>query len=101
MIVVVTGATSGFGAVIARRFAQQGHRIVAIGRRAKRLAELGRHLDSDSVHTLALDVSDRVAVTAALASLPAAFADVDVLVNNAGLALGLEPAHRAKLDGMP
>jgi 3-hydroxy acid dehydrogenase/malonic semialdehyde reductase len=97
MIVVVTGATSGFGAVIARRFAGQGHRIVAIGRREKRLAELRQSLD-DRVFPLTLDVTDRDAVRAAMAALPADFAAVDVLVNNAGLALGLEPAHRAKLD---
>jgi len=97
MIVVVTGATSGFGAVIARRFASQGHRIVAIGRREQRLDELRQSL-GDRIFPLPLDVTDREAVLAAVATLPTDFAAVDLLVNNAGLALGLEPAHRAKLD---
>lgn len=97
MIVVVTGATAGFGAAITHRFANAGHRIVAIGRRAERLDALRDQL-GDCILPLTLDVTDRDAVTSAIAGLPADFAAVDVLVNNAGLALGLEPAHRAKLD---
>ena len=98
MIVLVTGATAGFGAAIARRFARDGHRIVAAGRRAERLAALHTELGADMVHPLPLDVRDRAAVAAALAALPPGFADIDVLVNNAGLARGLEPAQRASLD---
>jgi 3-hydroxy acid dehydrogenase/malonic semialdehyde reductase len=97
MIVVITGATSGFGAAIARRFAEQGHRVVAIGRRAERLAALRESL-GDCIFPLPLDVTDRAAVCTAIATLPDDFAAVDILVNNAGLALGLEPAHRARLD---
>jgi 3-hydroxy acid dehydrogenase/malonic semialdehyde reductase len=98
MIVFVTGATAGFGAAIARRFARDGHKIIAAGRRAERLDELKAELGPEVVHTLVLDVRDRAAVADAVAGLPPDFAAVDVLVNNAGLALGLEPAHRASLD---
>jgi 3-hydroxy acid dehydrogenase/malonic semialdehyde reductase len=97
VIVLVTGATAGFGAAIARRFATGGHRIVAVGRRAERLEALKAELGADLVHTVRLDIQDRAAVAAALGSLPGGFAEVDVLVNNAGLALGLEPAQRASL----
>jgi len=98
VIVLVTGASSGFGAAIARRFANQGHRIIAVGRRQERLRELAAELGNDCVHTLTLDVRSRDAISAALEGLPAQFAQVSVLVNNAGLALGLEPAHQADLD---
>ncbi len=97
MIVFVTGATAGFGAAIARRFVAAGHHVVAAGRRADRLDALKAEL-GDAVHPCVLDVTDRAAIEAVLATLPAAFADVDVLVNNAGLALGLEPANAADLD---
>jgi 3-hydroxy acid dehydrogenase/malonic semialdehyde reductase len=97
MIVFVTGATAGFGAAIARRFAAAGHQVVAAGRRADRLDALKAEL-GDAVHPCVLDVTDRAAVEAVLATLPAPFAGVDVLVNNAGLALGLEPANAADLD---
>ena len=98
MIVLVTGATSGFGAAIARRFAHHGHRIVAVGRRVERLDALRAELGADVVYPLPLDVRDRAAVARAITSLPAELAAIDLLVNNAGLALGLEPAHRASLD---
>jgi len=98
MIVFVTGATAGFGAAISRRFAQNGHYIVAAGRRAERLQQLRNELGEGVVHPLPLDVRDGAAVVEAVASLPAGFAAIDVLVNNAGLALGLEPAHRAVIE---
>ncbi|MFD9890755.1 SDR family NAD(P)-dependent oxidoreductase [Amycolatopsis sp. NPDC059027] len=88
MKVLVTGASSGFGAAIARRFAAEGAEVIGAARRTERLATL------DGVRPLELDVRDRVAAQRALAALD----DVDVLVNNAGLALGLEPAHAASLD---
>ncbi len=97
MIVFVTGASAGFGAAIARRFARDGAKIIAGGRRADRLHELAREL-GDNVLPLELDVRDNAAVERAVATLPAAFAEVDIVVNNAGLALGLEPAHRASLE---
>ena len=96
-VVFVTGASSGFGAEIVRRFARDGARVVAAARRFDRLEALAAEL-GDGVLPLALDVSDRAAVESAVADLPAAFADVDCLVNSAGLALGLEPAQRADLD---
>jgi 3-hydroxy acid dehydrogenase/malonic semialdehyde reductase len=97
MIVFVTGASAGFGAAIARRFAADGARIVAAGRRRERLEALRAEL-GDTVLPLALDVRDRGAVERAVAGLPSGFAEVDVLVNNAGLALGLGPAQQADLD---
>ena len=99
MSILVTGATSGFGLAIARRFAQAGHTVVAAGRRRDRLQALVGELGDHAVHTLELDVRDRRAVEDAVAGLPAAFADIAVLVNNAGLAVGLEPAQAADLDG--
>jgi 3-hydroxy acid dehydrogenase/malonic semialdehyde reductase len=95
--VLVTGASSGFGAAIARKFAASGARVVVSARRGDRLAELARGLGA-AVHIVELDVQDRAAVEAAIATLPAGFAEIDILVNNAGLAKGLEPAQRASLD---
>lgn len=95
--VFITGATSGFGAAAARRFAKDGARLVLLGRRAERLEALTSELKVP-VHTLALDIRQREAVTEAFASLPKDFAQVDVLVNNAGLAVGLEMAPKTDLD---
>jgi len=95
--VFVTGATAGIGEATALRFARDGARLVICGRRSDRLEALGRRLGVPS-HAVALDVRDRAAVERAVASLPAGFTAPDVLVNSAGLALGLEPAHRASLD---
>ncbi|WP_442762286.1 bifunctional NADP-dependent 3-hydroxy acid dehydrogenase/3-hydroxypropionate dehydrogenase YdfG [Malikia spinosa] len=97
MIVFVTGASAGFGAAIARKFVQAGHRVIATARRQDRLEALAAEL-GDALLPFELDVRDRAAVEALPAALPPEFAAVDVLVNNAGLALGLEPAQRASLD---
>ena len=107
LTVFVTGASSGFGAAMVRRFAQAGAKVVAAARRAERLEALvaecagGTGGKGGRVHPLVLplvlDVCDRAAVEAAVASLPAPFAAPDVLVNNAGLALGLEPVEQTKL----
>ncbi len=97
MIAFVTGATAGFGSAIARRYAVEGWQVIASGRRSERLEPL-RSEFGERIHPLVLDVRDRAAVEAAVASLPADFAAIDVLVNNAGLALGLEPAHQAHMD---
>ncbi|KVF75421.1 SDR family NAD(P)-dependent oxidoreductase [Burkholderia diffusa] len=97
MIVFVTGASAGFGAAIARAFVKGGHRVVATARRKDRLDALAAEL-GDSLLPLELDVRDRAAVEAVPAALPAEFAALDVLVNNAGLALGVEPAQKASLD---
>ena len=95
--VFVTGASSGFGAAVARRFAAEGARVVAAARRADRIRDLAAEL-GPQVLPLTLDVSDRAAVAAAVAGLPSEFAAIDLLVNNAGLALGLNPAQDADLD---
>lgn len=95
--VFITGASSGFGAAIARMFAGEGHRVVAAARRADRLAALEKEL-APLVHPVTVDVRERDSVVRAASSLPADFAAVDVLVNNAGLALGLGPAHEADPD---
>lgn len=93
LTVLVTGATAGFGAAVCRRFAAAGARVVATGRRRERLDALQRDL-GPRVHTAVLDVRDRAATDALASSLPMEFSRVDVLVANAGLALGLEPAHK-------
>jgi 3-hydroxy acid dehydrogenase/malonic semialdehyde reductase len=95
--VFVTGASSGFGAAIARRFATQGFRVVASARRADRIKALAAEL-GPAVLPVTLDVRDRSAVAEVVAGLPADFAEIDILVNNAGLALGMGQAQDADLD---
>ncbi|MET0893206.1 MAG: SDR family NAD(P)-dependent oxidoreductase [Pseudoxanthomonas sp.] len=95
--VLITGATSGFGAAAVRRFAHAGWRIVATGRRAERLQPLVDEYGADTVHAAAFDIRDGAALEAALSTLPERFADIDVLINNAGLALGTAPAQTASL----
>ena len=98
-IAFITGATSGFGAACARLFAANGWQLVLCGRRQERLDALRAELVATvPVHTFPLDVRDEAAINAAVAALPAEFAGIDLLVNNAGLALGLEPAHRCDME---
>jgi len=97
MIILITGATAGFGENMARRFVQNGYRVIATGRRHDKLQALRQEL-GDNLLPLELDIRHRAAIEQALASLPADWQEIDVLVNNAGLALGLEPAHRASPD---
>jgi 3-hydroxy acid dehydrogenase/malonic semialdehyde reductase len=97
-IALVTGATSGFGEATAEAFTRAGATVIAVGRRKERLEALAARLGKDRIKPLALDVRDRAAVERAIGRLPATLAAIDVLVNNAGLALGLEPAQRASLD---
>lgn len=97
MIVFVTGATAGFGESITRRFVAQGHQVIATGRRQERLNALKEEL-GDRVYTLVLDVRDRSGIDAALASLPQEWRSIDILINNAGLALGIEPAQNASVQ---
>jgi serine 3-dehydrogenase len=94
----ITGATSGFGAAAARRFVADGWRVVATGRRADRLQALVDALGADKVHAAAFDMRDEAAMRAAIEALPPAFRDIDLLVNNAGLAQGTLPAQRALLS---
>ena len=96
--VLITGASSGFGAASARRFAARGDRVVAAARRTERLAALASELGPDLLLPVTLDVRDRASVERLPASLPEEFAAVDILVNNAGLALGLAPAQDADVD---
>jgi 3-hydroxy acid dehydrogenase/malonic semialdehyde reductase len=95
--ILVTGATAGFGDAFARRFIRDGHRVIATGRRAERLESLRAEL-GDRVHIAAFDMRDAQAVAGFVAGLPEGWRDIDVLVNNAGLALGLSPAWEASLD---
>ena len=100
-IVLVTGATSGFGEAIARRFLANGHKVIAAGRRVERLDALKTSLPLEQqkkLLTVALDVCDSETVDVFPATLPADFSKVTILVNNAGLALGLEPAPKAFLE---
>ncbi len=96
--VLITGGTSGFGAATARRFIKEGWKVVATGRRVDRLQALAKELGEDRVATAAFDIRDESAMDAALSTLPEGFREFDVLVNNAGLALGLAPAPKASLD---
>jgi 3-hydroxy acid dehydrogenase/malonic semialdehyde reductase len=97
--ILITGATSGFGEAIARLFAKNDWQLILTGRRQQRLDSLQQELGGpDKVHTCCFDISDRKAVEHAVDSLPRQFSDIDVLVNNAGLALGLEPADKTDLD---
>ena len=97
MIILVTGATAGFGECITRRFVANGHKVIATGRRQERLQELKEEL-GDNILTAQLDVRNRAAIEEMIANLPAQWRAIDVLVNNAGLALGMEPAHKASVE---
>jgi serine 3-dehydrogenase len=94
----ITGATSGFGRATARRFVEAGWRVVAGGRRGERLRTLVDELGDRWVHPAAFDLRDAGAMQAALAALPDGFGNIDLLVNNAGLALGTRPAQDASLE---
>jgi len=92
----VTGASSGFGRAIALHLLRDGWRVIATGRRAERLQALHDEF-GDAVHIASFDMCDGDAIHAAIDTLPEAFARIDLLVNNAGLALGTAPAQRADL----
>jgi serine 3-dehydrogenase len=91
--VLITGATAGIGAAAARLFTRSGWKVGGTGRRKERLDELVSELGADLFHPVALDIRDEAAVGAAIEALPAAFRDVDALINNAGMAKGIEPAQ--------
>ena len=97
MIVFVTGATAGFGLATVRKFAKGGAKVIGTGRRANRLTDLAKEMGANFL-PLTFDVGSRKQAEQAIAGLPAEFAGVDVLVNNAGGALGLDPAQSANLD---
>ena len=93
--VLITGATSGIGAASVQRFAAEGWQVVATGRREDRLRALLDAVPPAKLHILPFDIRDAKARDNAIASLPAAFRDIDLLINNAGLALGTQPADKA------
>jgi 3-hydroxy acid dehydrogenase/malonic semialdehyde reductase len=97
---LVTGATSGIGAAIAARFLKEGHYVIATGRRLQRLEAWKKTLpisQQDNLYIASFDITDSQACREFFSKIPAQFQAIDVLVNNAGLALGLEPAHQASL----
>ena len=97
--VVITGASSGFGRAAAKRFASEGYRLVLMARRLERLTDLAFMLEKDALcHVVELDVRDSNAVSEAFVSLPEPFHQPDILINNAGLALGLSGADAVDLD---
>ncbi len=96
--VMITGATAGFGAAAVRRFANAGWRVVATGRRADRLQKLIDEFGKEKVFTASFDMRKADAIEAALAALPESFRKIDLLINNAGLALGTAPAQKASLE---
>ncbi|MBD8654396.1 SDR family NAD(P)-dependent oxidoreductase [Oxalobacteraceae sp. CFBP 13730] len=97
MIVLITGASAGFGAEMARTFVSNGHRVILAARRTDRIADLAAELGNAAL-PVTLDVTSRASIEAALAGLPADWKGIDVLINNAGLALNTVPAHEVPLD---
>lgn len=96
-IALITGATAGFGTAICRTLIQAGYFVIGTGRRTERLTSLKAELGENFL-PLAFDISDRLATEEAIKSLPTQWKNIDLLVNNAGLALGLESADKANLD---
>nr|WP_315472549.1 SDR family NAD(P)-dependent oxidoreductase [uncultured Undibacterium sp.] len=97
MLVLITGASSGFGEAMARKFVQTGHRVIAAARRREKLQQLQSEL-GEALLGVELDVTDKASIASMLANLPVEWRDIDVLVNNAGLALGVAAAQNANLD---
>lgn len=97
-IVLITGASAGIGQACAEKFAEAGAKLILAARRKKRLDNLAAKLNTD-IHTLELDVRDQKAVGDTIASLPADWAEIDVLLNNAGLSRGLDKLHEGRIDG--
>lgn len=97
MIIFITGATAGFGAAMVKRFINNGHKVIATGRRIERLATLKTEY-GEKIHTLAMDVTDKKQVEDSIDNLPEEWKQIDVLINNAGLALGTAPVQNATLS---
>ncbi len=96
--VLITGATSGFGKECARIFAKNGDKVIATGRRSEKLKELKKELQDFNILTLCFDVSDKEAVLENIAFLPTEYKDIDILINSAGLALGLGLSPEALIE---
>ena len=96
--ILITGATAGFGLACGDRFAREGWKLIIAGRRSERLKNFQAEHPEVPIHAVTLDIRDRRQVEQCIAELPAPFRDIDVLVNNAGLALGLSGAQEADLD---
>lgn len=96
--ILITGASAGFGEACARKYKGSGNRLILVARRLERLETLQRELTDTETYLLQMDVRDRKSVGDTLTRLPERFQQVDILINNAGLALGLEPANEADLD---
>jgi 3-hydroxy acid dehydrogenase/malonic semialdehyde reductase len=97
-VVFITGATSGFGAAAARRYVAAGGKVIASGRRKDRLEALQAELGADKCHIIELDVRNRAALEKAIAEIPEPFSKINIVLANAGLALGLQPAAEADLE---
>jgi 3-hydroxy acid dehydrogenase/malonic semialdehyde reductase len=97
MIVFITGASAGFGAAMARTFVKNGHQVVLAARRKERLEALAKEL-GESALPVAMDVTDKASIEEALSMLPQSWRQIDVLINNAGLALNTLPAHEVPLE---
>ena len=97
MNVLITGASAGFGKALAERLVANGHQVIGCARRLEKLNTLADTL-GEAFLPVVMDVSDTASIPQIIADLPADFKQIDVLVNNAGLALGTEPAHNASLD---
>lgn len=96
--ILITGATSGFGLACGRRFAAEGWQLIITGRRAERLQALADEFPDTPMHQVVLDIRDRNQIEVMVADLPDQFKNIDALLNNAGLALGVAPAQEASLE---
>ena len=97
MIIFITGATSGFGAAMVKKFIASGNKVIATGRRVDRLAKLKNEF-GEKIYTLELDVQNKNKISEAIDSLPTSWKEIDVLINNAGLALGTTLAQNSSTE---
>lgn len=96
MIIFITGASAGFGEAISRKFVKEGHKVLGLARREEKLQKIQNELGKN-FHFIACDANDIEKIKVALEKLPKEFQEIDVLINNAGLALGLDPAQKANI----
>jgi 3-hydroxy acid dehydrogenase/malonic semialdehyde reductase len=97
MIIFITGATSGFGAAMVKRFINAGHQVIATGRRLDRLEKLKAEYGT-KIYPLQFDIQDKISVAKAIDGLPSDWSEIDVLINNAGLALGVNSAQKSSIE---